>query len=237
MGSFKTALVLVLMLVVVSPAWADNTSVPAPADVAGLQSHANKLSKDLARIEAENRALQETIRRLSNENDALKKEIESLRTTSHGTQSEPQSEASTDKADAASTQIIKEDLANQIKDVRTELAKKRRQLSVLRRTTVDVPYDPPPGGKVEAPSERHPDGQIYRSEYRIDYYNYGPQDTYVPIGPAIKRGDFRTERERTTAINQAKTETDVLARQLSELETKLKTIEKEKKAADPLPKN
>jgi DNA repair exonuclease SbcCD ATPase subunit len=237
MGSFKTAMVLVLMLVVLSPAWADDTSVPTPADVEGLQSHANELSKDLARVEAENRALQETIRRLSDENDALKKEIESLRATSQGTQSESQSEVATDKADAASTQIIKEDLANQIKDVRAELAKKRHRLSVLRQSTVDIPYDPPPGGKVEAPSERRPDGQIYRRETHTDYYNYEPQVVYVPIGPAIKRGDFRTKHEREAAIDQAKTEIDVLARQLSELETKPKTIEKEKKAADPLPKN
>jgi len=240
MGSFKTAVVLVLMLVVLSPAWAYDTSVPTPADVEGLQSHANEPSEDLARVEAENRALRKTIRRLSDENDALKKEIESLRATSQSTQSESQSEASTDKADAISAQIIKENLANQIKDVRAELVKKRRRLSVLYRTTVDVPYIPPPGGKIEAPSKNRPDGQIYRRDLRTVYVDGKPKvvkGDYVPIGPAIKRGDFRTQYERATVINQAKTETAILVHQLSELETKLKTIEKGKKTADPLPKN
>lgn len=131
-------------------------------------------------------------------------------------------------------------MEERITELRSRVAKGQAKVSSVIRTTVDVRMQPPPSGMVIPPKgsyQNHyggPDGLILRRERVItgshqegrrlvqDYYY-----RYVPIGPAIKRGDFRTAHDRDAAIAEAKNEVLPLHEERRRLEADLEQLKKD----------
>jgi len=146
----------------------------------------------------------------------------------------PQSTARTDPAEKKRLVTAIDDLQGRITSLRAELARGNSKVSSLARAKVDVSRRPPangikipPGGSYGAYSggadglilrrERVSTGS-YREGHRIlQRYSY----RFVPVGPAIKRGDFRTNREKDAAIAIAKKEVLPLYEQLRKMQKEL----------------
>ena len=90
------------------------------------------------------------------------------------------------------------------------------EVSALTRATIDVPMQVPPHGMVK-------DGQVYR-RMLIDN---APYYQYVPIGPAIKEGDFRTQRDKDQAIQEAKVKLLPLFEEVRAMDAQLEPLKSE----------
>lgn len=149
----------------------------------------------------------------------------------------PQSTARTDPQEEERLTRAIEELGNRLAVLRSQIGRGRSKVSSLVRTTVDVPMVAPPNGMIIPPGGSYQryyggvDGLILRRErisrgtrrdgHRIyqDYYY-----RYVPCGAAIKRGDFKTSREKNAAIASAKSEVTPLHEQARELEKELQRL-------------
>jgi len=149
----------------------------------------------------------------------------------------PRSTARTDSWEEQRLTIAMEELQSRLTTLRAQIARGRSKVSSLIRTTVDVRMQTPPNGIVIPPGGSYggyyggADGLILRRErvsngtrrdgHRVyqDYYY-----RYVPCGPAIKRGDFRTSREKEAAVAAAQREVTPLHEQARELEKELRRL-------------
>lgn len=124
---------------------------------------------------------------------------------------------SSGSADEAAGRIA--DLERQLQDLRSRIALGQAEVTRLIRATVDTRYVPPPGGRVY-------DGQVWRRESDAN----GNVIRWVPLGPAVKQGDFRTAGQRDAAIAEAKAA--LLPLRVREREL-VAALDAEKKAAKP----
>ena len=115
-------------------------------------------------------------------------------------------------------------LEPRITNLRVEIARGKAKVSALIRASIDVRMIPPPGGYIK-------DGQVWRRGKRYNvgtakdpWWRYRPD---VPIGPAVKKGDFRTAHERSMAVEAAKTKLLPLFEELRPLEKELAQLKKE----------
>lgn len=149
----------------------------------------------------------------------------------------PQSTARTDTWEEDRLTGAIEDLQRRITALRSEIARGQSKVSSLVRATVDVQMQPPPHGMIIPPGGSYgsyyggADGLLLRrervstgtrTEGRRVYQDYYYQ--YVPCGAAIKRGDFRTSREKDAAIASAKKEVTPLHEGARELEKELERL-------------
>jgi len=88
---------------------------------------------------------------------------------------------------------------------------------------------PPAGGYTEGPSSYHPDGQVYaRQRWNAGSVTYPDwRERTFPVGPAIKRGDFRTPHDKDMAIEAAKKKLLPLFEGLRPLEKELAKLKEE----------
>lgn len=116
---------------------------------------------------------------------------------------DPQAVADADNAVA--------DLQAEIAQLEPKVGQSRAKINNLLRATVDVPMVPPPGGMIR-------DGQVWRRDSDYPYY---PYYRYLPVGPAVKKGDFPTQHEKEKAIQSAKEANLPLEQQLRNLRDQL----------------
>ena len=123
----------------------------------------------------------------------------------------------------ATLEKAKADLEIRIAALAPKLGQARSKIAALVRGVVDQQMIPPAGGKIEG-------GQIYRREVHNDWnyygpyywgYNYGTHYEYVPIGPAVKKGDYRSQQEKDAAIQKAKEETLPMEQEMKSLQAEL----------------
>ncbi|HUU93516.1 MAG TPA: hypothetical protein VM238_20180, partial [Phycisphaerae bacterium] len=152
----------------------------------------------------------------------------------------PESTARTDTGEEERLTTAIEGLQSRLTTLRAQAARGQSKVSSLIRTTVDVPMQVPPNGMVIPPGGSwgtYPryyggqDGLILRRDrvssgtrtegHRVyqDYYY-----RYVPCGAAIKRGDFRTTREKEAAVAAARSEVTPLHESAKELEKELEGL-------------
>jgi hypothetical protein len=101
------------------------------------------------------------------------------------------------------------DIESRIAVLRRQVIQSRDKIGALIRSTVDQAMIVPPGGKVE-------EGQVYRYDNEP-----GSRPRYVCIGPAVRKGDFRSQHEKDKAVLAAKDEAMPLGRELKALEDQL----------------
>jgi len=155
-----------------------------------------------------------------------------------------QPSAGKDTSEVERLTIAIEELQSRLTTLRARIAQGQSKVTGLIRTTVDVPMKVPangivipPGASWVPPGRSYPrysggaDGLILRRErvsrgtrtegHRLyqDYYY-----RYVPIGAAIKRGDFSTSREKNAAVAAARSEVTPLHESAKELEKELERL-------------
>ena len=126
--------------------------------------------------------------------------------------------AGTDPTSVAELEKTVADLEDRIKALQPKLGQARSKIMAMARATVDQPMVAPPGGKIE-------NGQVYRREpygtWPYDDYYYGHAPRYAPIGPAVKKGDFPSLREKEEAVRKLKEETLPMEQELKSLQDDL----------------
>ena len=200
------------------------------------------------RLMAENAALERKQYGLGAENDSLKKQMEAERVeaaqkaeqltkdlataksvvavpSTPGTSAPPATinaapapgtrVAVVDEASVAAMKETVADLEGRIKALQPKLGQCRSKIMGLARATVDQPMVPPPGGKIE-------NGQVYRRDTcndptHYDYHHYH----YAPIGPAVKKGDFSSQREKDEAVRKAREEALPMEQEFKALQDEL----------------
>lgn len=184
-----------------------------------VESDAKDLSSENAKLKAALTAANERIDILTAELGRLVLENARLR-TGPGTPVKPTAvpiEQARQRVD---------ELGAKIAELRPLLKLAMDKVTALIRSSVDVNMVPPSFGKIEH-------GQVYRR----DAVNRGSAEYpswryyYVPIGPAVKVGDFRTDHDRTRAIQAAEQEAAPLKLQMAQLRTDLERAVQELKAA------
>jgi chromosome segregation ATPase len=120
-------------------------------------------------------------------------------------------------------------LQDQIADLQTRINLARNEALDVAKATVDVPIAPPAGMFVR-------DGQLYRFEK----YNAGTvkkpnwQNREVLVGPGVKPGDFRSQRDKDTAAAGAKAKIAAMQDEMQSLKNKLAELnEKLRKLTTP----
>ncbi|MCX5682311.1 MAG: hypothetical protein NT049_01325, partial [Planctomycetota bacterium] len=109
-----------------------------------------------------------------------------------------------DQSTPASEQLVA-DIEGRIAALRPKVGLRRSKIMELERAKVDQRMVPPPSGGI----------RIVNNEERI--YNF----EYKDIGPAIKRGDFRTQQEKDEAIRKAKEDALPVEQELKALQDEL----------------
>jgi regulator of replication initiation timing len=98
------------------------------------------------------------------------------------------------------------DLETRIAALRPKVLVMRNKVTELSRSTVDIPTPVPPGGIIQ-------NGTVFKKESMI----VAPFYRLVPVGPAVKKGDFRTADEKEEAVKKAKAEWMPLDQELKSL--------------------
>ena len=138
--------------------------------------------------------------------------------------------AGRDPAKAEAGEVRRDELAAQETDIKRRIAhtqaavgSARSKISSLARATVDAKAQLPPNGMIDE------NGQVCRQEREnrgtLKYPDW--RYRYVPIGPAVVRGDFRTVREKDAAVREAKAELAPLLTELRTLEAELAKVKAE----------
>jgi hypothetical protein len=112
---------------------------------------------------------------------------------------------------------LESDIKGRIAHTQAAVGSARSKITSLTRATVDAKAQLPPNGMVNKY------GQVCRRERRNVGTLKDPvwEHTYVPIGPAVVLGDFRSVQDKNAAINEAKAELAPLLIELRTLETEL----------------
>ena len=203
-----------------------------------LKREGDAANASVDRLMAENAALERKQYGLGAENDSLKKQVEAERVaaaksgvavpsvaadtapstpgtsapaaTANAAPAPGTRVAAVDEASVAAMEKTVADLDSRIKALQPKLGQCRSKIMGLARATVDQPMVPPPGGMIS-------DGQVFRREPREYYPYYG----FVPIGPAVKKGDFSSLREKDEAIRKAKEEVLPMEQEFKALQDEL----------------
>lgn len=101
-----------------------------------------------------------------------------------------QAGAAKDPQTAAEAEQLVADLQARINALSPKIGQQRAKISILAHAKIDQRMIPPPGGGI----------RFVNGEERI--YNFEGND----IGPAIKRGDFRTQHDKEAAVQAAREE-------------------------------
>ena len=108
------------------------------------------------------------------------------------------------------------ELEAQKTNARARINAGQAEVSALTRATIDLPMQVPPHGMVQ-------DGQVYRRE-SIEQH---PYYRYIPIGPAVKQGDFRTQRDKDQAIQEVRARLLPLFEEVRTLDAQLEPLKSE----------
>ena len=141
--------------------------------------------------------------------------------------------ASTPAADGVSVAELEKtiaDLDGRIKALQAKVGPARSKIMGLARATLDQQMIPPAGGKIENGQVFRQDVRYLREVERVGYdasgnrfvtYRNVPSYEYVPIGPAVKKGDYRTQSEKEEALRKAKEEGLPMEQELKSLQDEL----------------
>ena len=202
-----------------------------------------QLKQQIDRLVSENRTSEAQARKRIRELEvALAKTVP----TPPAEQAPPATATSARPAASASAAQIEKAIAeteSRLMAVRAKIAEVNKQVTATIRSTLDVRVPPPRNGVVVPPDgqwhdaskaqyyQGGPDGLIlvrvqdgYTSRYSAGFYGRKPRYKYVPAGPAIKRGDFRTQADRDEAIADAKKPLAGLCIERTGLEAELKRL-------------
>ena len=212
----------------------ENETLRLAAD--NLRAEKTVMEKDLSRLQPENNSLK---RQLESQKSTAAAQIEQLKAqlaaAKQGTAA-PDAAAGTpvpadpavagapptpsalappaapvrDEAQIAEVERAAAELDTKITALQARVNQGRSKVLAVTRGTIDVRMVPPAGGAIIG-------GQVCRLDPNYPYY---PYYNYVPIGPAVRQGDFRTQRDKDIAIQTAKEE-------LLPLEQELKTLRDE----------
>jgi hypothetical protein len=121
------------------------------------------------------------------------------------------------------------DLEARIADLRPKLQEMRNKVTEISRSTVDVVTPVPAGGVIRGDT-------VYRKDSLI----VAPYFKNTAIGPAVKKGDFRTAAEKEDALHKARDAVAPMDRDLKALQAeqaaakgKLLKLKVPAQAADP----
>jgi DNA repair exonuclease SbcCD ATPase subunit len=185
-----------------------------------LRAEKTVMEKDLARLKSDTNSLK---RQLESEKESAAAQIEQLKAqlaaarratpspgatavapgptapTDAGSPTIPGTTATPpapvrDEAQIAEIERAAAELDAKITALQARANQSRDRILSLARATIDVGMVCPPGGAII-------DGQVCR---RDNDYPYPPYYRFVPIGPAVKKGDFATNREKDAAIQTEK---------------------------------
>jgi outer membrane murein-binding lipoprotein Lpp len=211
--------------------------------VDNLRAEKTVMEKDLSRLQPENNSLK---RQLESQKSTAAAQIEQLKAqlaaarqatpapdaaaatpgsaepAAPGTPAAPSAPGTPpmpvrDEAQIAEVDRAAAELDAKITALQARVNQGRAKVLSVTRGTVDVRMVPPAGGAII-------EGQVCR---RDSDYPYPPYYRFVPIGPAVKQGDFRTQRDKDIAIQTGKEELLPLEQELKTLRDELtKTKEK-----------
>jgi regulator of replication initiation timing len=99
------------------------------------------------------------------------------------------------------------DLEARIAVLRPKITQNRGKLTDLVRSSIDQQTPVPSGGVVNG-------GVVYRKESLI----VAPYYQFIPVGPAVRKGDFRTQQEKDDAIRRARDEAAPLEQEFKSLQ-------------------
>ena len=205
----------------------NQTQNTADSEVKTLQGRVTSLTRENDRLKtsadtmkAENTSLARKLQALTVENSQLKRQVELARDAAKAAAAPVAAAPAADSnvvttdgetvmggtaparpaaaAAAADREIVAlersvADLEARIADLRTKLQEARNKVTEISRSTVDVATPVPAGGTIQ-------NGMVYRKDSLI----VAPYFKYTAIGPAVKKGDFRTAAERDEALHKAK---------------------------------
>ena len=114
-------------------------------------------------------------------------------------------------------------------NLRSQIGAGQAEVTAFAKASVDAQVMPPAGGYTEAPSRYHPDGQVYaRQRWNAGSVTYPDwRERTFPVGPAIQRGDFRTQHDKDIAIAAAQKKLLPLFEELRPLEKELAQLKEE----------
>jgi len=198
--------------------------------ISGLTSENNSLKRQLA---SQTTALKARVADLEAQIAAGAKAASSAAAASPAAAAAPApAERADQQQNAAAIEETKRSISglqDQIADLQTRINLARNEALDVARATVDVPIVPPAGMFVR-------DGQLYR----LEKYNAGTvkkanwQNREVLVGPGVKPGDFRTQRDKDTAAAGAKAKIAAMQDEMQSLKNKLAELnEKLRKLTTP----
>lgn len=203
-----------------------------------LEQERKQLEREVSSLEKENEKLKEQVAAQSALASQLKEEIERLKVGGVAAVKAVEkavaaeaaaAEAAARQAAAVSSpdelrqererrmaEITKgiSDLELRKTNLRVQIGAGQIGVSALVRASLDARMIPPAGGFISR-------GQVYRREMR------GGNECFVPIGPAVKVGDFRTQKDKDTAIEAAKAKLLPLFEEVRALDDELGLLQKE----------
>jgi len=218
----------------------ENETLRLAAD--NLRAEKTVMEKDLSRLQPENNSLK---RQLESQKSTAAAQIEQLKAqlaaakqdtaavaapvspgsaepAAPGTPAAPSAPGTPpmpvrDETQIAEVERAAAELDTKITALQARVNQGRSKVLAVTRGTIDVRMVPPAGGAIIG-------GQVCRLDPNYPYY---PYYNYVPIGPAVRQGDFRTQRDKDIAIQTAKEELLPLEQELKTLRDELtKTKEK-----------
>jgi len=205
-------------------------------EVKGLKKENEKLKEQVTAKSALASQLKEEVERLKAAGVAAVKAVEKAAAeTAEKAATMPNVDAHRQGRESRMAEITKaiSALELRITNLRVKISRGKAKVSTLIRATVDVRMIPPRGGFIR-------DGYVYgrrltcgRPEvvrspdpWRVHRHTDSCYDSYR-IGPAVKKGDFRTAHERSMAIEAARAKLLPLFEELRPLEKELAPLKKE----------
>jgi len=197
-----------------------------------LKNQAFKADQKAALAQEEPSKLRADLEKLRSDYEQLQKSYEAMAANlpSDTTETSPEDETSTEGAVASADegpdpqmsagtetpraeqlrelQARQEEIEKKVADIKGTIAAGRTEISTLAGATIDKKAEVPPGGMIDG-------GLVYRRDTSRPNGYY-----FVPIGPAVIRGDYRSAYAKSAAIDAARS-------RLTPLYVELKSLEKE----------
>jgi len=204
--------------------------------VTSLTRENDRLKTSVDTMKAENTSMARKLQALTVENSQLKRQVELARDAAKtasataaatagspaanpnvvttagesvmgGTASVRPAAAPAGESEAVTLERSVADLEVRIANLRPKVLEARNKVTEISRSTVDVATPVPAGGTIQ-------NGMVYRKDSLI----VAPYFKYTPIGPAVKKGDFRTAADKEDALRKAKDAVAPIDRDLKALQ-------------------
>jgi predicted nucleic acid-binding Zn-ribbon protein len=218
---------------------ADSEMKTLRARVASVGRENDNLKASIDTLKAENTSMARKMQALTTENRQLKRDLEIARAATPPAPAAPAqataaaadsglsaappatiaaqgkavpAPAATPTAESPTAALERSiaELETRITELQPKIIEVRSRISEVARSTVDQAVSVPAGAIVQS-------GTIFKKEPLL----VAPYYRLVPLGPAVRKGDFRSQAEKDDALRQARDAAAPVERELKALQTEL----------------